>query len=249
MPGHEVVGLKRRLLHLGVEVGQVAIERHLADLDQRIVAVGPHLGEVKRVEPVVLGVVERHDLHLQRPARMVAVTDRLEQVLAVIVGLLAGELVGLLLGEELDALVGLEVVLDPDLSPGGVDPHVGVAGVAVHVAPRLRDAAVAHQPGDLVGGLGRECPEVPLHVVVAQAVVGAALLAADEVLELHRVLDEEDRRVVADHVVVALGRIELQREPPRVAPRVGAAALTGDGREAREHVGPDSRAERVQARV
>jgi hypothetical protein len=72
-------------------------------------------------------------------------------------------------------------------SPPGVDPHVGVAAVAVHVPPGLRDAAVAHQPGDLVRRLRRQRPEVPLHVVVAQVVVLHALLGADEVLELHRV--------------------------------------------------------------
>jgi hypothetical protein len=50
-----------------------------------------------------------------------------------------------------------------------------------------------------------------------------ALLAADEVRELHGVAQEEDRGVVADQVVVALGRVELQREAAHVAPRVGGA--------------------------
>ena len=68
----------------------------------------------------------------------------------------------------------------------------------------------------------------------------AALLAADEVRELHRVADEEDRGVVADQVVVALGRVELQREAARVAPGVGAALLAGDGGEAGEHLGLDA---------
>ncbi len=152
---------------------------------QRVVGVRPHLGEVERIEAVGLGVLERHDLHLQRPAREVAALDRLEQVAAVVVGVLAGDAIGLGLGEELDALVGLEVVLHPEALARGVDPHVGVAGVAVHVPPGRGDAAVAHQPRHLVRGLGRQRPEVPLHVVVAQAVVGAALLRADEVLELH----------------------------------------------------------------
>ena len=209
----------------------------------------PHLGQVERVEPVGLGLLERHDLHVQRPAGEVAAADRLEQVLPVVVGVLAGDPVGVLLGQELDPLVGLEVILDPELLAAGVHPHVGVARVAVHVPVGLRDPAVAHQPRHLVGGLRRQRPEVPLHVVVAQAVVGAALLAADEVLELHRVADEEDRRVVADHVVVALGRIELQREAAGVAPRVGAAALAGHGREAGEHLGLDAGLEQGRAGV
>ena len=154
-----------------------------------------------------------------------------------VVGVDRGHLVGLVLGEALDALVGLEVVLDPEPLAVGVDPHVGVAGVPVHVPPRARDAAVAHQPGHLVRRLRRQRPEVPLHVVVAQVVRRAALLRADEVLELHRVADEEHRRVVADEVEVALAGVELHRETARVAPRVGAAALPRHGREPDQHVG------------
>ena len=209
--GHGVVRLERRLLDLGVVVGDVAVQRQLPHRDERVVAVRPDLGEVERVEPVGLRVVERHDLHVQRPAREVAVADVLVEVALVVVGVDGRHLVGLVLGEELDALVGLEVVLHPELRAGGVDPHVGVAAVAVHVPPGPRDAPVAHQPGHLVRRLGRQRPEVPLHVVVAQVVVGAALLAADEVLELHRVADEEHRGVVADDVEVALGGVELQR--------------------------------------
>src|SRR6201999_2968972 len=63
-----------------------------------------------------------------------------------------------------------------------------------------------------------------------------ALLRPDEVLELQRVTHEEDRRVVADHVEVALGRIELQRKPTRIPPSVRAAALAGDGGEPDQHV-------------
>ncbi len=98
-------------------------------------------------------------------------------------------------------------------------------------------------------GLGVEGPEVPLHVVVAQAVSAAALLRADEVRELHRVADEEDRGVVADEIVVALIGVELQRESARVAPRVGRALLAGDGREAREHLGLLAGLEQPRLRV
>ena len=197
----------------------------------------PDLGEVERVEPVGLRVVERHDLHVQRPAREVPVADVLVEVALVVVGVDGRHLVGLVLGEELDALVGLEVVLHPEPLAGGVDPHVGVAAVAVHVPPGPRDAPVPHQPGHLVRRLGRERPEVPLHVVVAQVVVGAALLAADEVLELHRVAHEEHGGVVADDVEVALARVELHGKPARVAPGVGAAALARDRREPDQDVG------------
>ena len=87
----------------------------------------------------------------------------------------------------------------------------------------------------LVGRLGRERPEVPLHVVAAQAGVGQALLRVDEVGELHRVTHEEDRRVVADEVVVAFLGVELEGEAAHVAVRVRVALFGGHRREAHEH--------------
>src|SRR3546814_18533957 len=95
-------------------------------------------------------------------------------------------------------LVGVEVILHPELLAAGVDPHVGVRAVAVHVAPGARQPALAHDVGDLVGALGIVGPEIPLHVVVAESGIGKPLLAADEVRELHRVAQEEARSVVAD---------------------------------------------------
>ncbi len=160
-----------------------------------------------------------------------------------VVGVDAGEALGLVARHVHHALVGLEVVLHPELLALGVDPHVGVRAVAVHVPPAQRQAAVTHQVGDLVGGLGVEGPEVPLHVGVAQAGGGQALLRADEVRELHRVAQEEDRGVVADDVEVALGGVELQREAAHVAPGVGGALLARHGGEARQHLGLDARLE------
>src|SRR5450759_4412239 len=86
--------------------------------------------------------------------------------------------------------------------------------------------------------LRRQRPEVPLHVVIAQVVVGAALLRMDEVGELRRVADEKDRGIVADHVVVAVLGVELERKTARVTSGVGRAQLTGDCREARKRLGP-----------
>ncbi len=147
---HEVVRLEGRLLYLGVEIRGIAVQCQPADLVQRMVAVRPYLGEVEGVEPVDPGLLEGHELDAQGPARVVAPPDRIEQVAAVVVAVLTRQPVAVGLGEALDALVRLEVVLDREPLTLGVDPHVGVAGVAVHVPPRLGDAAVAHQSRDLV---------------------------------------------------------------------------------------------------
>ena len=233
---HRTARLEGGLLDLAVVVGRVAIQLHGADVDQRVVGVRPHLGEIERIEPVGLGLLVRHDLHLQRPGGVVAAVDVLPQVPLVVVGVHGGHLVALVLREELDALVGLEVVFHPEPLALRVHPHVRVARIPVHVPPRAGDTAVTHQPCHLVCRLGRQRPEVPLHVVIAQIVVGPPLLGPDEVLELHGIADEEHRGVVAHHVEIALLGVELQGEAARVAPRVRAAPLTGDGGESREHL-------------
>ena len=58
-----------------------------------------------------------------------------------------------------------------------------------------------------------------------------------EVGELEWIAQEEDRRVVADQVPVALLGIELHCEAPDVPLGVGGAALAGDGGKAQEAVG------------
>jgi hypothetical protein len=70
-----------------------------------------HLGQIERFEPVGLGVIERHDLHLQRPGRVVPARDRLKQVTGVIVGVVRHQRVGLGLGQVFDALIGDEVIV------------------------------------------------------------------------------------------------------------------------------------------
>ena len=243
--GNHIRRLERCQFDLGEEVLRVAVQRPGADLDERVVLLRPDLGEVERIEAVLLRLVDRHDLDLERPARELAVLDRLVQILAVIVGITACQRVGLCLREELDALVGLEVVLDPEALTVGIDPLVGVRAESVHVPPRLRNAAIAHQPGDLMRGFGPQRPEVPLHVVIAKSRTGKSLLRTDEVGELDRILDEEDRRVVADQIVVAVLGVELDRESAGIAPGIGATLLARDRRKAYERFGFRARREQL----
>ena len=68
------------LFDLGEVVVRVAVELQHAHVDDRVVAVRPHLGEVERVVPVLAGIFLRHDLtcifHFE-----VTHLDRVEQVL------------------------------------------------------------------------------------------------------------------------------------------------------------------------
>ncbi len=67
--------------------------------------------------------------------------------------------------------------------------------------------------------------------------VGLRLDGVDEVGKLDRVLDEEDRNVVADEIPVALLGVELHRKAAHIAREVERALAAGDGREAHERLG------------
>jgi hypothetical protein len=151
--GDHVGRLETGLLDVGEVALRILVQHHPADLDRWVVAVRPDLGEVEGIEAVISRIRERHHLHLERPRGMVTGLDGVVEVLYVGVGIRRRHRVRFVLGEEVDPLVGLEVVFDPDLVATFVDPHEGVARVAVHVAPGLRYATVRHQDGHLVGGL------------------------------------------------------------------------------------------------
>ena len=174
-----------------------------------------------------------HHLNEELPAREVAGLDRVEQVAAVAFAILGDEGLGLRVGEVCDSLLGAEVEFDPDTFIGGIDHREGMAAEKVHVAEALRDAAVGHDDGDLMQRLRQQRPEIPIVVRAAQPGARVALDRMVEVRKPQRIAEEEDRRVVADDVPVALLGIELEGGAANVAFCVGRAALTGDGREAR----------------
>src|SRR5580658_733242 len=85
--------------------------------------------------------------------------------------------------------------------------------------------------------------------MVPKVVRRSPLLRADEVLELHRVPDEEHRRVVADQIEVAVAGVELHREAARVPPSIRAAALPGHGGKPNQHNGTGARRTHRRTRV
>lgn len=79
------------------------------------------------------------------------------------------------------------------------------------------------------------------------AAVRFHLHGMDQIRELDRILNEEDRDVVADQVPVALSRVELHGEAPHVARRIYRSRAAGHSRKAGEqlcllaHLGQDFR--------
>lgn len=153
------------------------------------------------------------------------------------VGVLSRQASGLLVVEGLVALVGLEVDLDVVEGAVGLDPLVSVAGVAVHVAVRVRRATVTEEVHDLVDGLLVGGKVVPEHGGILEVGLGVALLGVDEDGELGGVTEEEDGGVVEDPVPVTLFSVELDSEATRITRAVRRALLTTDGGEASEQLG------------
>ena len=110
------------MLDLGEEVLRVAVQSELADGVQRVILMRPHLGDVERVEPVILGFVIGHELHLDGPGRIVAVGNVVEEVLAVDVWVITDDRFGPVSSHVVNTLVTDEVVFHPGDLPFGVNP-------------------------------------------------------------------------------------------------------------------------------
>jgi len=232
--GNHVGGGESDLLSFGVEVFLVAVEDELTDGNERVVAVGPDLGDVVHVVSVLVSVSNRHELDEEGPGAFFAGSDVLEKIVGGEVLVLDTHIGGLLCGEVLDARVGLEVVLDEELLVLLVDPLEGVGAVSVHVTETVGGASVGEENRDLVEGLGGEGPEVEGVVGVLGTGVGVSLLGVDEVGELNGVFDEENGSVVSNDVVVSFLSVELHGEATGVTVAVVGTALTSDSRESQE---------------
>ena len=122
---------------------------------------------------------------------------------------------------------------------GRVHEAKRVDAEALHHPVAARDRAVGHHPHQHVSAFRHERDEIPERVVrgsgLRHRVVRLGLHRVHQIRELHRILDEEHRDVVADEIPVAFVRIELDGEAAHIARRVGGAAFAGDRREAHEY--------------
>lgn len=227
-------GSEGALLNLSEIVLRVLVKDNLSDRDQRIVAMGNNLGDVKDVELVVFALLLWDKLDIPGPRGEVALLNVLEEVISSIVLAGGSEFLGLFGREVLDTLVSLEVIFDiVDLS-FFINPLVCVRAVAVHVSVAIGGSAIREQDGHLVESLRRKSPEVPDGVGISQVGLGVSLLGVKEVGELNRIFNEKDRSIVPDHIVIAFFSIELDGKTSRVTNGISRSELTSDGRESQE---------------
>jgi len=240
--GDDVRRQEGDLLGLGEEIVDVAVERHAADDLDGDIFLGDQLGRIEHVVRLLLRKGFVKDLHAQIPRREVARVDRLEQVAAVEIGIGARDLDRFVPCRRLDAEHRFPVEFDEFPLAFFIDEAEGVDAEPLDHAQAARDRTVGHRPHDHVHRLGHQPDEIPESVVRARrlriAAVGLHLDAMNEVGKFHRVLNEEDRNVVAHEIPVAAIRIELDRKAAHVARGVDRARAAGNGRESDAFVSP-----------
>ena len=110
---------------------------------QRVIAIVPHLSQVKGIEAVTRRFGRGHYLHLERPGRKLTSFNRMQQIKMVVVRVFTSEALRFLSRQALDALVRLEVVLNPECFARRVHPLERMRAEAIHVSIRSRYAAIA----------------------------------------------------------------------------------------------------------
>lgn len=189
----------------------------------------PDFGQVEDVPAEFLGIIRAEDLYITGPGGVLASLDSVDEVLRVPVWVGRCEFGGFFVGEGFAALVCFAVDLDVVEGSVGLDPLVGVAGEAVHMAVRAWSATITEEVHDLVDGFLMRGEVVPECGGVLQVRLGVPLLSVYEHGKLGRVSEEEDRGVVENPIPVALVGVELQSKTTRVTSTVRRSLLTTDG--------------------
>lgn len=131
---NHVRGRESGLLDLSEVVLRVFVEGEAAETAQGHFGLRPDLGQVEDAPAELFGLLGAEDLHIACPRGVLAALDGVEEVLSVPVWIAGGELTGFFVSESLVALVGLAVDLNVVEGAVRLDPFVGVARVAIHVA-------------------------------------------------------------------------------------------------------------------
>ncbi|VTZ63650.1 conserved hypothetical protein [Sinorhizobium medicae] len=244
--GRDVLRHEGDLLGFGEEILRHAIEHQPADRLRRQHLLGDDLGWIEDVEIELVGEVLIEELHMQFPFRKVAGLDGLPHIAPVEVRIGAVDLHGLVPDHGLQPELRLPVELDEGGLVLGVDEAEGVHAEPFHEPEGSRNRPVGHDPHDHVHAFRCQADEVPEIVMgglrLRKLPVRLGFYRMYHVGKLDRILDEEDRNIVADQVPIALLGVDLDREATHVAGEIEGALASGDRREPHEGGGSLARA-------
>ncbi len=222
-----ILGAEGDLLGLGEEIIDDPVEHQPPDDADGHQFLRDQLGRVEDVEVEAVGKRIVEQLHAQLPLREVAAVDRIPKVAAMEIRVRAIDLDRLVPHHRLQTLLGLPVELDEGGLAVGIHQPERMDAKAFHRAERARDRAVGHLPHDHMHAYRRQANEVPEIIVrrlcLRKLPVGRGLHRMDQVGKLDRILNEENRDIVADQIPIALLRIELDGETADVTGKIGRA--------------------------
>jgi len=112
--------------------------------------------------------------------------------------------------------VSLDVVLNEEGFSLLVNPLVGMGTEAVHMFVTSRDTSIREKEHDILNAFRCQTDEVPVHVRIFHVGKRVSLSAVDNVRELHGISDEEERCVIAYHILDALLCVKLNGESSRI---------------------------------
>ena len=161
--GDHVRGREGDLFDLGEVVFRVLVEDELAKRAEGHFALRPDFGEVEDIPSEFLGLFGREHLQIACPGRVVAILNRVKEVLGMEVGVFGGHLAGFVIGKGFATQVGFAVNLDVVKGAIGLGELVCVARVAVHVAVGIRGATVREEMHHLMGRFLVSGQIVPKH--------------------------------------------------------------------------------------
>jgi len=114
-----------------------------------------------------------------------------------------------------------------DLS-SSINPLESMGAVSVHESVTVWSSSVREQDSNLMESLWSVLPEVEDHIWVSQVGGWVPLLGMEEVWELYWVIDEENRGVISNHIIVTLLGVEFDGEAPWISNSVWSTSLTCD---------------------
>jgi hypothetical protein len=137
-------------------------------------------------------------------------------------------------GEVFDSLVGFEVIFNKMDFSGSVNPFKSVGRISIHVSVTVWSSSIREKNGDLMKSFWGVLPEIEDHIWVSQVCGWVSLLGVEEIWELDWVVDEENRGVVSNHIVVTLLSVMLDGKTTWVTITIISTTLTCDSGEAKE---------------
>lgn len=219
--GGHVGGVEGDLFDFGEVVASVFVQDEFADFAAGKLSLRPDVGEVEDVDvllfPDFLGFFGGHGLDFDGPSGKVALFDGFIKILLGVVGRVIGRV---FLGDKLDTLHGLHVKLTINPVIVLVDKLDGVAEVAIHEAIAIWNTSITHQNHDLMdrfGVLGEIVPKGSAVISMGEMSGWVTLLRVNEMWELGRVSQEEDRGIVGNDIPVAFCGPHLDGEASGVA--------------------------------